>query len=139
MKVKNKKTGDTYERTMPIVFNIKTSDGGEHTVSCKSIAKLNEEWEDMPEDTFYLEGIQDITWNLAGGVIIDYATGKEAERAFERLKAWRKLKDNDLHIEWSNTPEYDENDDRWWCSVDFSVREGCDGDKLFALLFGGEK
>lgn len=42
MRVRNKETGETYERTMPIVFNIKTSGGGEHTVSCKSITELNE-------------------------------------------------------------------------------------------------
>ena len=46
MKLKNKKTGENYETTMPIVFNIKTSDGGEHTVSCESIKELNEKWED---------------------------------------------------------------------------------------------
>lgn len=68
-----------------------------------------------------------------------FETKEEAEKAVEKLKAIKILKDYDLHIEWSNTPEYDENDDRWWCSVDFSVREGCDGDKLFNLLFGGEE
>lgn len=49
MKLKNKKTGENYEATMPIVFNIKTSGGGEHTVSCKSIKELNEKWEDYEE------------------------------------------------------------------------------------------
>lgn len=29
MRVKDKETGETYERTMPIVFNIKTSGGEE--------------------------------------------------------------------------------------------------------------
>ena len=32
MKLRNKKTGENYETTMPIVFNIKTSDGGEREI-----------------------------------------------------------------------------------------------------------
>ena len=68
-----------------------------------------------------------------------FETRQEAEQAVKKLKAIKKLKDYDLHIEWANTPEYDEDYDEWRCSVDFSVREGCDGDKLFDLLFGGKE
>lgn len=84
MRVKNKETGETYKRTMPIVFNIKTSGGGEHTVSCKSIAELNEEWEDVPtEEVWYL-----------GERIGNHSMPKEeAKKVTEKILAWKRLKD----------------------------------------------
>lgn len=98
MRLRNKKTGEMREAEDVIIENLRKNGS---TLYAINLEEIKEEWEDYKEDTLYLEGIQDITWNIAGRVIIDYATGKEAERAFERLKAWKRLKNKGFRFtEW---------------------------------------
>ena len=112
MKLKNKETGESYETTMPIVFNIKTSGGGEHTVICESIKILNERWEDVPEEpkkfwwindrlTIYESEVRNDTIWLRDACkqIGNYFLSKEeAEKSVEKLKAWKRLKDKGFSI-----------------------------------------
>ena len=139
MKLRNKKTGEIKE-VEPITI------GG-----FRSLAELNEEWEDYkePKENWFIhDGVGEAMYAEDKNDCFDRAhkkignyfdTREEAEKAVEKLKAWKRLKDYDLHIEFANSPEYDEDDDCWYCSVDFSVRAGGDGDKLLDLLFGGEE
>lgn len=105
MKLKNKKTGESYEMTMPILFNIKTSGGGEHTVACESIKILNEEWEDVseePKEYWYVmskgeircTGDEDTDFDNKHKEIGNYFdTREEAELALLKLRAYKRLKD----------------------------------------------
>ena len=95
MRLKNKKTGEI-------------NYGDLHLDDFDSLAELNEEWEDYeePEDKdfwfFDEEGIirntKEENWPeesvAAAKAIGDYfETKEEAERAVEKLKAWKRLKD----------------------------------------------
>lgn len=104
MKLRNKATGEKYETTMPIIFNIKTSGGGEFTVSCESITELIEDWEDYEEPkehwcvTMYggITRIKDDEEPIDDLIEIgNYFNDKEsAYDALDKLKAWKRLKDN---------------------------------------------
>lgn len=107
MKLKNKKTGKIgwlYEHSLVqdiiIVYDVKGI-VGKYT----SLAELNAEWEDVPEEYWFI--------NSVGGIIRPtdtndwtpedadhhkeignyFETIEEAEKAVEKLKAWKRLKD----------------------------------------------
>ena len=93
MKLRNKKTG-------VIVFVEDTS-----SLEYHSIAELNEEWEDYeePKEYWYIENNGDIHKETYSGDYYEeemqeignyFETKEEAERAVEKLKAWKRLKDN---------------------------------------------
>lgn len=101
-KVRNKKTGDIYETTMPVVFNIKTNGGGEHTVSCESIAELNEKWEDYEEpkelwsvdqfgEPINVTRLSSLQLEKLRRIGNHFDTEEETEKAVEKLKALTKL------------------------------------------------
>lgn len=103
-RLKNKKTGENYEMTMPIVFNIKTSGGGEHTVRCESIKELNEKWTDYeePKEYWYIDydgGILCSEYDNSSAEKMMISMGnhfdslEEAEEVVRKLKAWKRLKD----------------------------------------------
>lgn len=110
MKLRNKKTGEigrliTHDWLEDSL--ILSDDDGVQLAKYASFAKLNEEWEDYEETKEY--------WfiNSVGGVIRPsdttdwtqqdaiyhkeignyFETKEEAERAVERLRAWKRLKD----------------------------------------------
>ena len=89
MKLKNKKTGEIVEATD---FNI--------IADYATLAELNEEWEDYEEPKSV---IKDIWFNstLANGhfVEIDFISDEEAERAVEKLKAWKRLRDKGFRFD----------------------------------------
>lgn len=147
MKLRNKKTGEIVSLSL---YGIQVYSRTEEQPIYHSLAELNEEWEDYkePKEFWFIddEGCVEVESEEYEEHLDEmkaignyFETKEEAEKAVEMLKAIKKLKEYDLYIEWANTPVYDEDEDRWYCSVDFSVREGCNGDLLFNLLFGGEK
>lgn len=159
MLLKNKKTGESYETTMPIVFNIKTNGGGEHTVSCESITELNEEWEDVPEEPErywyiahngtvgcfeYDDGWQygDFNWQERLKQIGNYFSSKEeAEKAVERLRAWKRLKDRGFrfdHIRSIDGVSIKHKDLDQYTIIAYADEDACDRESL-DLLFGGEE
>lgn len=114
IELRNKKTGEIHEITqavfLPCTMNKKFaiySESEGHNYTYNSLAELNEEWEDAPEEP---KEYWCIDWT--GGVnhitVLDgvdkyeenkkeignsFETREEAERAVEKLKAWKRLKD----------------------------------------------
>ena len=106
MKLKNKKTGEIMQ------LSVKCENGGElrtfdlntNTDKPITLAELNAEWEDMPEEPKELywvnydgsishaeEGTMSFVKQKQIGNYFD--TREEAEQAVEKLKAWKRLKD----------------------------------------------
>lgn len=112
MKLRNKKTGKIVDATMsytkgpaPIVVSETTCDdnGQSQGWPYDSLAELNEEWEDYeePKGYWFIDSLGEImcpydAWLLPKGSkeIGNYFESKEeAEKAVEKLKAWKRLKD----------------------------------------------
>ena len=144
MKLRNKKTGEILEpRTIGFEmysFNERQFD---------SLAELNEEWEDYeePRDFWYInsEGdaescIRNDELDKSAKEIGNYfETKEEAEKAVEKLKAWKRLKDEGFRFkDWNAS----------MCELYFNVpdsffpNDGLITDETkhdLDLLFGGEE
>lgn len=144
MKLKNKKTGE--------IRNIKLLDTDDYLVERKvttwkgeplSLAKLNEEWEDYKEQCWYItptgevrEGVLDADWRDERRIGNYFKTREEAEKAVEKLKAWKRLKDKGFEFRWIDMQTGQ-------IKYSFFLKEGQkimrkDEDDLL-LLFGGEE
>lgn len=112
MKLRNKKTGEIVYATMMASYG-----GGElqiryypidraydtHFKEYRSIAELNEEWEDYHEEPnrYYLIDLngevspEDVKYKHKGleELGLTFETKEEAEQAVRKLKAWKRLKD----------------------------------------------
>lgn len=84
--------------------------GGEITHYYASLAELNEEWEDYeePEEWWTISGAGYLwtTEHMSPNTINDlkqignyFETEKEAEKAVEKLKAWKRLKDKGFRFD----------------------------------------
>ena len=113
MKLRNKKTGlivEFYVNNNLLKFRRLDDGNATGSMSFESLAELNEEWEDYDEPKEYwcidwCGGVNHITV-LDNADIIDsyeqdkklignyFETKEEAEKAVEKLKAWKRLKDN---------------------------------------------
>ena len=108
MKLRNKKTGEIHDITQVVFlhdmdkkFVIYSKTEG-HNYAYKNLAELNEEWEDYeePKVFWYIYGDQ-VLKAKCDGVIENmnkhignyFETEEEAEKAIEKLKAWKRLKD----------------------------------------------
>ena len=111
MKLRNKKTGNVFR--VEFLSNWQTDDGTEIgfrvcntnvVYSYNSLAELNEEWEDYEESKnyFYLtakgnihniEDLDDEDDEQRKAIGNYFETKEEAEKAVEKLKAWKRLKD----------------------------------------------
>lgn len=104
----------------------------------KTLAELNEEWEDYEEPT----GIQCIYYTnhfgkaKINGVFIGYQTKEEAKKAVEKLKAWKRLKDNGFRF-----TGYKDNTNPKGSSYQITIEAIFDGASFddLDLLFGGEE
>ena len=144
MKLKNKKTGEIFDGD---VFSFG---------DMNSLAELNEEWEDYeePKEHYWVidedgvlicRTVGDFTNEGMCKQIGNYfETKEEAEKAVERLRAWKRLKDKGFRF----IPEFhriEEGDDERGNSmlIDCTMNDDKDfiyGDnKDLKLLFGGEK
>ena len=97
MKLRNKKTGE---------INL----GDLHLDDFNSLAELNDEWEDYEEPKEYWfinnydriekeKGPDDAWFVIKLKEIGNYfETKEEAEKAVEKLKAWKRLKDKNFHF-----------------------------------------
>ena len=114
MKLRNKKTGS--------IFKIEDLDLGNDKdgiwigmTQYKSLAELNEEWEDYeePKEWWYIDihGPHKVTNNdeyyqqveTASKEVGNYfETEEEAEKAVEKLKAWKRLKDKGYRVMMNN-------------------------------------
>ena len=153
MKLRNKKTGDIAEvltDTIPVNVLIGRED---ITGYYGSLAELNDEWEDYeePEEEFwYIDsdcetyGVSrafnqndsdDVLFNKSIGNY--FKTKEEAEKAVEKLKAWKRLKD--ANIDYKLTREYDDFTETMHANVCFSFNSYPLVGKDLDFLFGGEE
>lgn len=118
MKLRNKKTGEVVDvESIGLAEFLDGKFGDQVTVwwkedggldTCrtyKSLAELNEEWEDYEEECkqyWYLEYNAEILSTMDEGSSFDkwmkqignyFETEEEAEKAVKKLKAWKRLKD----------------------------------------------
>lgn len=92
-----------YEEELRVVAT--AAKGGQHTFYYSSIKKFMDDWEDAPEEYWFVAGRGAVEHTLATGDENDpfdkgrreignyFATKEEAEKAVERLRAWKRLKD----------------------------------------------
>lgn len=156
MKLRNKKTGERIntifeacEGNLKVINKDEPTKWGEYA----SLKELNKEWEDYeePEDHWHIgcEGdvFIDITeedlqkYSVIGN---DFTTKEEAERAVEKLKAWKRLKDKGFRF----VPEFhriEEGDDERGNIMFIACTMNDDKDFIYGdnedlkLLFGGEE
>ena len=142
MKLRNKKTGEIIETLAKISFVEKHSG-----IKCfDSIDLLNEEWEDYeePKDFWYIDvecgvmcdstdtDLQDKRYPIEFMKSIGnyFETKEEAEKAVEKLKALKRLKDKGFSITLQCRKGYA------WLEANWGNLEGDYSDVL--LLFGGK-
>ena len=146
MKLRNKKTGEIQQIVvMPIIDGY--PDEHEEVKGETSLKDFNEEWEDYeePKDYWYIDLDGEIQSD--GGVYEDtttkgmkeignyFETKEEAEKALEKLKAWKRLKDKGF--KWRYNAYYAFGDwGKFWTY--FSIKDMVDIEKDLDLLFGGE-
>lgn len=106
MKLRNRKTGeiiDIYKGTMTLHYN-----QGRKTIHFKRLEEL-EDWEDYEEtkEYWYIYADGDIYKDIKDDVRKDngckeignyFNTREEAEKAVEKLKAWKRLRDKGLRF-----------------------------------------
>ena len=110
MKLRNKKTGKIgnfcYGHTNELCVSWQKDDGFWEKQEYNSLAELNEEWEDYEEELLYVvssehrSGYQCVLkedypeiCKVAKELGIGFETEKECQKAVEKLKAWKRLKD----------------------------------------------
>lgn len=111
MYLRNKKTGEIIELLAKPSFVKRNDDYLQSEINTfNSLAELNEEWEDHEEskDIWWLDNEGNV--NHATSEVDDnfeknreignyFGTREEAEKAVERLRAWKRLKDNGFKFE----------------------------------------
>lgn len=142
MKLRNKKTGEIREVADVIIENLKKNGS---TLNAISIDEIRNEWEDYEEpkhDYYFLRdgGNIDCHWYQKLGEITErrkeignyFETKEEAERAVEKLKAWKRLKDKGFRFNnfVRDAIYYEINDEEIEKDI---IRNDLD------LLFGGEE
>lgn len=160
MKLRNKKTGEIGDIAQtsnnaiivyyPIVDGVAINP--QHRAIYESLAELNREWEDYEEPKvyyYYIDNAGSVMTTTDCGFRIDerreelgnyFKTKVEAEKAVEKLKAWKRLKDDGLKI---RKYELNGGTDRNGCftgdiclTLDISKPVYED---ILQLLFGGEE
>ena len=143
MKLRNKKTGEIVPAS-----NIAVGIGNDGKWY-GSLAELNEEWEDYEEpkcgwiiSRFEVEKLSsDLTvlTERAKEIGNHFDTREEAEKAVEKLKAWKRLKDKGLEVtEWSHGLYLDKTIVGRF-RYEFPIDNKDDIEKDLDLLFGGEE
>lgn len=164
MRLQNKKTGEIatliVEGAYDFVTNFVVEDDARNRLGeYDSLAKLNEEWEDVPEESkayWFIDAYGNIVQNKItkhnGDEYIDMTNAYErqkqignrfeseqaAKRAEERLKAWKRLKDKGFV--WQGWEEGAM--DNGMCVIGCQIPENnweTDVVKYLDLLFGGEE
>lgn len=143
MKLRNKKTG---EIIIPSDYTFATYDDGirygRHTYY--SLAELNAEWEDVeePDEVWYIDWKGDVRsadidndWECEKAIGNYFETKEEAEKAVEKLKAWKRLKDKGFKFKTWGWEDKSDNEYTIYFTLDSKSGDAADLD----LLFGGEE
>jgi hypothetical protein len=153
MKLRNKKTGKIgnfcYGYTNELCVSWQKDDGFWGKQEYKSLAELNEEWEDYEEPKeYFMTEFGDISplilpngepmfserhINKLKAIGNYFETKEQAEKAVEKLKAWTRLKDKGF--KWRYYAIGDGGQFRAY----FSIKDGVDIGADLDLLFGGEE
>ena len=168
MKLRNKKTGEIVEDAYVRETHDFQFDGQKHVLAVfkgnehrppervsgayTSLAELNEDWEDYEEPKDYwcidwtggvnhiilLDDSDDEYENNKKEIGNYFETKEDAERALEKLKAWKRLKDKGFKVDlW----DYDGGNYQERIKTGrilFRVKDYEENDKDLDLLFGGE-
>ena len=150
MKLRNKKTGEIGElhfiEDKEYHFTVSPEDPADMCIY-KKLADINEEWEDYeePKDIWYIDWkgdvrVADVTNDWSKEIGNYFETKEEAEKAVEKLKAWKRLKDSGCKIVgW----EYSVNVDLNGCKFNDDFIIGLSADDIdeedLDLLFGDEE
>lgn len=150
MKLRNKKTGEIVD-IADLDF---TSDDFAiwlSTTKYNSLAELNEEWEDYEatKEGWAIEangGIFKISEYALPEAIIRaeeigncFETKEEAEQAVEKLRAWKRLKDNGFKVKhWKFTPDMKKIQGNY-VKIEAEIPQILINEKYIDLLFGGEE
>ena len=148
MKLRNKKTGEIVE--FEDITRVYKFIGNQNTYN--SLAELNKEWEDVPEEPkryWFIENDGEInsirvdddlaeTLSASKDIGNYFETEEEAEKAVEKLKAWKRLKDSGISFEAKVI------DGRWYIGpkVEPKQRTFDEVDDLFKdvmFIFGGKE
>ena len=146
MKLRNKKTGEIIELLAKPSFVKRNDDYLQSEVNTfNSLAELNEEWEDYQSRPHVIDMWEDdCICDAKFGVELEgierakecglyFETKEEAEKAVEKLKAWKRLKDKGFRFNgWNGT--------RIGSNISYISEfyyEGCTDD--MDLLFGGKE
>lgn len=145
MKLRNKKTGELGFVYTGMNGEVKVcslhSDIHECLGEYKCLDKLNDEWEDYeePKDHWHIgcEGdiFVDITEKSFQNYLLignDFETKEEAEKAVEKLKAWKRLKDKGFKPAVRKQDQYLYLEACWGDDYDGKMKD-------LDLLFGGEE
>lgn len=140
MKLRNKKTGGIDD------FNIEAT--GLEWTGYTSLREFCEDWEDYeePKEYWYIDtAMMEVTYNTSGaepdveefnkGVGNYFDTKEEAEKAVEKLKAWKRLKD--AGFEFGDWFDRCDKDDMGTIVFHYKVDEWNNAD--LDLLFRGEE
>lgn len=134
MKLRNKKTGEIWD-----IGKVLTND----YPSYETLKQINAEWEDAPEEPkeyyYYIDdgGIISIDQSLSTMLNMRksfgnyFDTREEAEKAVEKLKAWKRLKDKGFRLTLQGCKG------NAWLQANWGNLQGDYSDVL--LLFGGEE
>lgn len=116
MKLRNKKTGERgiinyFDNQSIVIYPIDENWNakGDKKYIFHSLAELNEEWEDYeePKEYWYMDYAGFIrsaartgnSWEVQKKIGNCFETKEEAEKAVEKLKAWKRLKDKGFRFE----------------------------------------
>jgi hypothetical protein len=115
MRLRNKKTGEIRDLTVfSEKFYLEEEFGKGESIKYNTLAELNKEWEDYEEPkkgTYFINTQGDVQfWDSSSFAYPDdwtkeklignyFETKEEAEKAVEKLEAWKRLKDHNLRIE----------------------------------------
>ena len=140
MKLKNKKTGEIVEITMPI------TNGDGWNIKANSLAEICEEWSDYKEEQYVIDMWEDnCIVNTKFGVELSgierakecglyFETRKEAELAVEKLKALAQAKRDGL-----NFSGWYYNDDGLVILANTNKIDDSILETLFGVSLGGEE
>jgi hypothetical protein len=149
MKLRNKRTGEIVEYDI-VEAGLRNMSVGNY-VACNSLGEFNEEWEDYEEPKKYwfidydggiisFDRMKETTTDRMMKEIGNYFSSREeAEKAVEKLKAWKRLKDKGFKFTGINDDEDSQElitQCGILCEADiYHLEEDVD----FLLLFGGEE
>jgi hypothetical protein len=146
MLLKNKKTGEIREYGSVGATTFGKEGVLEAFAVYDSLAELNEEWEDYEESEEYwivtdCGGVSRANANpyMFKEIGNYFETKEEAEKAVEKLKAWKRLKENNVKF----NLDFVKNQINFTYSIDNSLIDVLDGEEQIynnmKIVFGGEE